>query len=256
MRAAVFQSDGAGITPGERLAKLRSAAATAEADLLLCPELFLSGYGAEAARRWAEPADGPFAAAVAAIAKETGVAIAYGYPEAEGGVLYNAAQCFGAGGARLANHRKLALPPGFEREVFAAGAGLSAFALGGLSVGLLICYDLEFPEAARALAQEGVQAILAPTALAAEWSVVAERLVPTRAFENGVYVLYANHAGHDGALAYYGGGCVIGPDGVDRARAGREETVIAATLDPAEVAAAQARLPYLDDAATLRLSAR
>lgn len=253
MRVSIFQSDTAGLTPSERIERLADAAREAETDLILCPELFLSGYAAgDAVKDAAEAADGPCARRIAGIARETGAAIAYGYPEIADGVLYNAAQCFGADGASLANHRKLALPPGFELDLFTPSAGLTLFDLGGVRFGLLICYDVEFPEAARATAEAGAQAILAPTALASQWGVVANRVVPARAFENGVYVLYANHAGVEGDLSYLGESCIIGPDGKDVARAGGGQETIAAEIDPARVAAAQARLPYHRDLRTLR----
>ena len=253
MRVAVFQSSMAGRSPEERLERLHRAAGEADADLLLCPELFLSGYGAgEDVRRYAEAADGPAAAAIAGIAQATGTAIVYGYPEVAGDTLYNAAQCISARGRSLANHRKLILPPGFESDVFTPGSGLTLFDLQGIRFGLLICYDLEFPEAARASAEEGAQAILAPTALTAEWTVVARQVVPARAFENGVYVLYANHAGVEQDVRYLGASCIVGPDGLDRARTGVGEEVITAEIDPLAVSAAQKRLPYCLDLKALR----
>jgi predicted amidohydrolase len=250
VRAAIFQSSAAGLAPDERLERLHAVAVAADADLLLCPELFLSGYGADA-RRYAEAADGPFAAGVAGIARASGTAIVYGYPEAADGVLYNAAQCIDATGRRLANHRKLALPPGFESDLFAAGSALTLFELQGLKFALLICYDVEFPEAVRASAGAGAQVVLAPTALARQWTVVAQQVVPARAFENGVYLLYANHAGVDGDVAYLGASCLVAPDGAVRARAADTEEIVTGDLDPAQVAAAQSRLPYHRDLKSL-----
>ena len=221
MRAAIFQDSTAGLTPADRLGRLADAAAEADAGLLVCPELFMSGYAAgEAIRRYAEPSDGSFAQGVAEIARATKTAIVYGYPEAADGVLYNATQCIDTSGRSLANHRKVVLPPGFESDYFATGSGLTTFELDGMKFGLLICYEVEFAEAARTAALAGVHAILAPTALAAQWGVVAGQVVPSRAFENGVHVLYANHAGREGGVTYLGGSCIVGPDGKDLARAG------------------------------------
>ncbi len=253
MRAAIFQSDTAGLTPDQRLERLRRAATGLRADLLLCPELFLSGYAVgPALPELAEPMAGPFAAAVAAIARESGVAIAYGYPERAGGRLYNAAQCIGPDGRRLANHRKLTVAPGFEADYFTPGAGPTLFVLGGVTLALLVCYDVEFPETVRAMAEAGAQAVLVPTALASKWEVVARLLVPVRAFENGLHLLYANHAGREGAVEYLGASCIVGPDGRDLARAGPEETLLVAELDLAGNAAARARVPFLRDLAGLR----
>ena len=252
MRVAIYQCDLAGAGPQERLERLGGVASENRADLLLCPELFMSGYGiGDEIPRLAEPANGTFAQSVAQIARSTGTAIAYGFPEAAGGTIYNAAQCIDAAGATLAIHRKTVLPPGVEADHFAPGNGLTLFALGGITFGLLICYEAEFPEAVRACAAAGAQAVLVPTALGRGWPVVAHQVVPARAFENGVYVLYANHAGHENGTDYLGASCIIGPDGADIARASDGDEVIAAQLDPVRVSAAQERLPYLADLAGL-----
>jgi len=253
MRAALYQSRLAGLTPAGRIERLGQVVEAAEADLVLCPELFLSGYAVgDDLRRLAEPADGPSASRIAKLARQTRKAIVYGFPEAHGDSLFNAALAFGGDGALLAHHRKLAIPPGFELDYFTPGSGLTLFDLGGLRLGLLICYDAEFPETVRATAEAGAQANLVPTALGAQWSVVAECVIPARAFENGVYMLYANHAGSEGAMTYLGASCICGPDGRDLARAGAAEAVVAANLDVSAVERAQARLPYSRDLAALR----
>jgi predicted amidohydrolase len=251
MKIAIYQSALGGFEPAQRLERLGVAladSAAADADLLVCPELFMSGYAiGEALHRFAEPADGPFAAAVARLAKAKGKAILYGYPERDGGRVYNSAICFGPDGVCLANHRKLVLPPGFEAEFFARGDTLTFFTLGGFKLGLLVCYDAEFPETLRAMALGGAEVIVAPTALKEIWQSVATRMMPTRAFENGVYLAYVNHAGKEGEVTYLGGSCIVGPDGEDVVRAGSDEQVLSAEIDRAAVAAARKRLPYLED---------
>jgi len=248
VHVSVFQSNLPSLTPKERIEHLRQVARTADTDLLVCPELFLSGYAAdEDIPRYAEPVDGPSSQDIASVARETSTTIVYGYPEAAGGRLYNAALCIGADGSRLGNHRKLTIPPGFEGRYFTPGSGLTVFSVGDLRLALLICYDAEFPEAVRACALAGAQVIVAPTALSQQWASVSEKLMPTRAFENGVYLLYANHAGREGNTHYLGSSCIISPDGRDLARADREPTIISATVDTETVARAQKRLPYLAD---------
>jgi predicted amidohydrolase len=98
----------------------------------------------------------------------------------------------------------------------------------------------------------GAQIVAVPTALAAQWHNVAYQLIPTRAFENGVWLLYANHAGEEFGQRYLGASCIIAPDGKDAARAGDEETLISARIDLEAVTNAQKRLPYLVDGAKLR----
>lgn len=218
------------------------------ADILLLPELFASGYyiGNKVSER-AETATGPTARAIAAMAKKYGVAIHYGFPELDGDNLYNSAQCFGPDGQRLGGHRKCVIPPGFEGDHFQPGTGFIPFAFKGVTFGTLICYDAEFAEAARAVALLGAEVILVPTALGAKWEWVARTMIPTRAFENGVFLAYANSAGVENGMKYLGQSFIAAPDGVELARAGSAPEIIHAQLDLDRVSSAQARLPYLKD---------
>lgn len=257
-RVALFQDAGTPLDPAANLDRLASAARTAAARgarLLVAPEMHLTGYavGPEAVERLAEPADGPSAERAAAIARATGVALAYGYPErAEGGV-YNAALLIDRDGRRL-GHRKAHLFGDLDRGMFAPGPGPKPGSetsplldLDGLRLGLLICYDVEFSEAARALALAGADLLVVPTALMEPHEAVARLVVPARAFENGLFVAYANRCGREGDLAYIGQSCVIGPDGADITRAGRDPALVLADLDPAALRAARAANPYLED---------
>ena len=98
---------------------------------------------------------------------------------------------------------------------------------------MLICYDVEFPENVRHLALLGADLVAVPTALMRPFDVVANILVPARAYENQVFVAYVDRCGHEGDFEYCGLSCVVGPDGVDLARAGRGEELILADIDKA-----------------------
>ncbi|WP_333848106.1 carbon-nitrogen hydrolase family protein [Phaeobacter italicus] len=219
-----------------------------QTDLLVLPELFLTGYniGSRVAER-AEPADGPSAQEIAELARAHRVAIHYGFAEQRNGRLYNSASCIGTDGACLATHRKLLLPPGFEGDHFSAGGNYTLFELNGFKAATLICYDAEFPETFRAVAQAGAGLVLVPTALGAQWGVVANTIIPARAFENGIYVCYANSCGHENGMDFFGGSCIIAPNGQELARAGKGEELLHARAGLDAVQAAQARLPYLAD---------
>ena len=101
----------------------------------------------------------------------------------------------------LANHRKLQLSCNYERENFAHGGKLTLFEIGGYRLGLLVCYDVELPEAVRAYVLGGAVILVASTALCSKWHFVARRMIPTRAFENGLFLVYGNYAGEEGDLA-------------------------------------------------------
>ncbi|MEU3298273.1 carbon-nitrogen hydrolase family protein [Streptomyces sp. NPDC006678] len=256
LRTALLQSSG---TPGDIAKNLEildtraAQAAAGGAGLLVCPEMFLTGYAIGAdVPRLAEPADGPSAEAVAEIAVRHGIAVLYGYPERGTGAdeerVYNAAQLIGPDGARLANYRKTHLFGCFEQEWFTPGDEPVVQAdLGGLRVGLLICYDVEFPENVRAHALAGTDLLAVPTALMNPFRFVAEKLLPARAFESQMYVAYANRTGPEGEFDFAGLSCLAGPDGVTRARAGYGEELVTGDADPALLAASRADNPYLRD---------
>ncbi|GAB2946173.1 carbon-nitrogen hydrolase family protein [Streptomyces pseudoechinosporeus] len=228
MRTALLQSSG---RPGSVAANLKvldeaaGRAAAAGAGLLVAPEMFLTGYAIGAdVRRLAEPADGDWADAVAEIAGRHGLAIVYGYPERDGETVFNAAQLIAADGHRLANYRKTHLFGCFERDHFTPGAKPVVQAeLDGLRIGLMICYDVEFPENVRAHALAGTDLLVVPTAQMHPFQFVAESVVPVRAFENQMYVAYVNRVGAEGEFELVGLSTLAGPDGVARARAGPGE---------------------------------
>lgn len=125
LRTALLQSSGQPGDVAANLAVLDEAAGRAAATgagLLIAPELFLTGYAiGDDVPKLAEPADGPSARAVAALAVRHGLAIVYGYPERDTerhGVLYNSARLVGADGTFLANYRKTHLFGCFEQKWF------------------------------------------------------------------------------------------------------------------------------------------
>jgi predicted amidohydrolase len=265
MRTALLQSSGRPGSVVENLKILDEAAgraAAAGAGLIVAPEMFLTGYAiGDDIARLAEPADGDSADAIAEIATRHGVAVAYGYPERDGersemgvppaegrGKVFNSAQLISADGTRLANYRKTHLFGCFERDHFTPGEQPVVQAeLNGLRVGLMICYDVEFPENVRAHALAGTDLLLVPTAQMHPFQFVAESVVPVRAFENQMYVAYVNRTGPEAEFEFVGLSTLAGPDGVARTRAGRGEELVFADADPVFLAASREANPYLKD---------
>ncbi|WP_207459498.1 carbon-nitrogen hydrolase family protein [Azospirillum sp. SYSU D00513] len=254
MRIGFFQAASETGAPDrnlDRLERAAEAAAGQDVAILIAPEMFLSGYniGAVEVARHAEPADGPSAARASAIARRTGVALLYGYPErGSDGAVYNAARLIGRDGTPLLNHRKTHLFGDLDRSQFAPGEDHFALAeIDGLRIGVLICYEVEFPELVRRHALAGADAVLVPTALMKPFDIVTRCVVPTRAFENQIFVAYANRTGVEGELDYCGLSCLAGPDGAVLARGGEGEELLVAELDPAALAAARAVSGFLAD---------
>jgi predicted amidohydrolase len=203
--------------------------------------MFTSGYGLtpDQVSRLAEDAGGPTDTAVAEIARRHGLAIAYGHPErADGGGVYNAATLVGPDGVARGRHRKVHLYGDLDRTLFAPNpAPPRAFDFDGARAGLLICYDVEFPEAVRRLAVGGAAAVLVPTANMTGYEQVQRFVVRTRAYENGCAVVYANYCGADDVFRYGGLSVICGPGGEVLAQASPDaEELLVADL-PGESAA-------------------
>lgn len=250
---ALWQCPYAG-TIAQALARLDATAAEARAagaDMLVCPEMSLTGYGigAERARSLAEPADGALAQAVRRIAQRHRLAIVHGYPEHNGErAPFNAVQAIGPDGQTLARYRKTHLFGDMDRQQFSPGDHASvAFDWRGWRLGLLICYDVEFPETVRLLALQGADAVLVPTANMQAYDEVPQLLVPARACENQLYVAYANACGEEPGLVYGGLSVLASPQGAVLAQAGREADLVVVTLQRQALDASRAvaaQLPH------------
>jgi len=251
MKIALCQTPGHVADPAAAFALMSAKAAEAKAagaDILLLPEMYLSGYniGPEQARALAVTAEG--LAPAQAIAAVQRIALVFGYPELVGGAVANAAVLIGPDGEILLNYRKSHLFGELDRAMFkAVGDEFPVATLGGVKIGLLICYDIEFPEPARRLALAGADIILIPTAQMEPYDQVARHVIPARAYENQLYVAYANHSGADDGLSYIGLSSICGPDGAVLAAAGRGAEMIFADTDAAHHAAVRKADPLLAD---------
>ena len=244
-------------TLGDReanLARIEQAAvdaSQAQAKLLIAPELAVNGYGAgDAFENLACPAEGEVAARLKAIAQRHGLAIIAGFAERDGDLVYNSA-LFVDGTGPSAVYRKSHLYGDYEKKHFRPEAPKSIlFDLMGLRLGMLICYDVEFPENVRRLAREGVDLVVVPTALpkGSSGEFIANVMIRSRAFENQVFLAYVNHCGSDGAFNYAGQSAIVAPDGAFLAKAtAKGEVLLYADIDPAAYAASRADNSYLRD---------
>ena len=180
----------------DRVAVAVRDAAAQGARLAVFPEGTQIRFSADL-RAAAEPLDGPFCAGLAAIASESGVAIAAGvFEPAPDGRVFNTTVGFDSDGRMAAAYRKLHLFDALgycESDTVAPGDELVLADLAGLRVGFLTCYDIRFPEQAKALAVAGAQLLVVPSAWAAglykeeHWVT----LVRARAIENTIWVAAA-----------------------------------------------------------------
>ena len=211
-----------------------------DADLWVLPELFATGYQFKDRAEveiLAEPEHGVTIRTLADQARRLGTRFCGGFPERAGEAVYNAAFLVGPDGLE-ATYRKVHL---FDRELelFQPGdRGLEVVDVGGVSVGMMICFDWIFPESARTLALKGAEVLLHPSNLVLPHAPDA---MPVRCLENGVFAVTANRIGVEArtgsALTYIGTSQVVDPGGRILARAGRDEEVATAV----EIDAALAR---------------
>ncbi|OES44805.1 carbon-nitrogen hydrolase family protein [Domibacillus iocasae] len=199
--------------------------------IFLFPELTLSGYSLErsvleeAAERREEEAG-----FVKSLAKWHGVYIVYGYAEKKDGKFYNTAEMVGPDGSTKAVYRKIHLTP-FERGVFEAGSELVVAKTEWGTAGLMICWDLAFPEMARSLALKGADILLVPAAWEKPYEQPFQTFCEARAMENNVFVAACNHNGTTDGLHFFGHSSLFTPGGEKWADAQEHSTVVTGLLD-------------------------
>lgn len=231
--------------------RLIAEAAAAGADLVVLPESSLYGTSepATAIAAVAEDLDGPFIRSIAGFAKEHAIAVVVGtYERTETGLPYNTLVALDSQGNILGCYRKVHLYDAFgyrESDGISAGSAEEplVFSLGGFRFGAFTCYDLRFPESARAAVDAGADILLVPSMWIRgpgkedHWSTLAR----ARAIENTAYVLAANQCG---PLAT-GFSLAVDPAGVVVANAGEEPGLIVARLSRERLEQVRRRVPVL-----------
>jgi predicted amidohydrolase len=217
-------------------ARLREAAGRG-ARLAVFPECITTGYcfrSKEEARPSGDPIPGPTTDALVSMCRECDVFAVVGLLETDGAELYNATVLVGPDGL-VGTYRKVHLPfLGVDRFTTPGTRPFAVHDIGGLRVGMAICYDSSFPEAARCLMLEGADVI----ALSTNWPQgamkTAELVPPTRALENHVYFAAVNRVGIERGVKFIGRSSIANPWGEFLARTeGDEPAILYATVDPA-----------------------
>jgi N-carbamoylputrescine amidase len=256
--------------PGENLAKALARieeAARAGARVICLQELFRTRYFCQREDpghfRLAEPIPGPTSEALAKLAGSLGVAlVAPLFERRAEGVFHNSAATIDADGALLGLYRKMHVPDDSlyqEKFYFAPGdLGFRGFASRYGRLGVLICWDQWFPEAARLTALSGAQILFFPTAIgwqpdgdaeldAAELDAW-ETIQRGHAIANGVFVAAVNRVGREGDLRFWGRSFVADPFGRVLARASSaEEEILLAECDLAAIETVRRDWPFLRD---------
>jgi predicted amidohydrolase len=216
----------------ENVSKVLSMLERVEADLIVLPELFSTGYDfqdAQNLRSLAETKNGWTVSRIADFAQRKSMWIAGGFAEKENNLCYNSAFLIGPDGLE-GIYRKTHL---FfrEKEIFTPGnTGFQVWDTGKAKIGLMICFDWIFPESARSLALKGAQIICHPSNLVLPyaWSVM-----PARCIENRIFAVTANRTGTEGSYKFRGHSIIMDPPGNFLAAAGEnDECVTVVEINP------------------------
>ena len=218
-------------------------------DLIVFPETTLSGFPTrDTIADVAEPIDGPSLTAVRNAAREARVAVAVGLAERDGSRFFNTTLLVDERGEIALRYRKTHLWAS-DVGVFEPGDRYEVCSFKGLTVGILVCYDIEFPETARAVASLGADLLIVTNGNMDPFGPVHRRAIVARAMENQMFAALVNRIGSgDDNLTFPGESALIDPLGDVVCDAGHEETVLRATLDPARLEAAREHYRYLHDA--------
>jgi len=223
----------------EKIISLIHQVSKRETQIAVFPECAVTGYAlsAEEAAAIAEPIPGSHTDILSVACREAGlVAVVVGTIEKdEYERLFNTAALVGPDGL-IARYRKTHLPYlGVDRYLAAGDTLPGPFETSAGRLGILICYDLRFPEPIRVLALAGAQVILLPTAWPRAATLYPEFIAQSRAAENGLYLIAANRIGEERGTHYLGRSVIVSPDGEMLAEAHAEgEEILYMEIDPAQ----------------------
>jgi predicted amidohydrolase len=237
-----------------KIEKLTLKAKQQGADLIIFPEMSLTGYVLlDQVYELAETIPGPSTQTIETLAKKTGMHIVFGMPELSEktqATVFNTAVCVGPQGL-IGKYRKMYLPTHSvfeEKRYFRPGYETAAFQTELGNIGLTICYDVFFPEVYRLTRLKGAQLIICISASPAVRRNYFEILTSARALENTAFLAYINLAGVEDGLQFWGGSRLIGPTGDVLAKAKYdEEDFIICEVDFGDLRAAETSIPTLKD---------
>jgi predicted amidohydrolase len=241
----------------ENLMKMQKAVAKAKkqaADLIIFPELSLTGYVVrDQIYELAETIPGPSCKIIEEIARKTKSYIIFGMPELSErtqATIHNTAAFVGPEGF-IGKYRKMHLPthsvfeekryfrPGYQTTVFDTALG---------RIGLIICYDIFFPELSRLTRLKGAQLIVCISASPSTRRAFFETLTIARAMENAAFLAYVNLVGIEDGLQFWGGSRMVGPSGKVLAQAKYdEEDFVICDINYSDIRSVETFVPTLKD---------
>jgi len=226
-----------------------------KADIIAFPELCLTGYVVrDRAYEFAEPVpNGPSVHEIEKIAKNEEMHIIFGMIERSSkavAVLHNTAVLIGPDGF-IGKYQKMHLPTHSvfeEKRYFRLGYQAPVFETDAGKIGMIICYDVYFPEITRLLSLKGTKLIVCISASPSVRRGFFETLTAARAMENNVFLAFVNLAGIEDGLQFWGGSRIIAPSGsvISQAKYDADDFIFAA-IDYSDINRVQAWVPTMRD---------
>lgn len=212
-----------------------------DVELAVFPELCVTGYDLEFAVDAATPVPGPLTDRLADVAADANLHLVVGVPERDGDAIYNDLVCVSPAGLECCYRKQFLW--GEEADAFETGDAPVTVETPVGTVGFLLCYDLNFPEATLAYARRDVDVLTVSaawrTSYRADWAL----LLRARALDGTCYVVGSNHTGDQAGRQHAGGSLVAGPEGTVLDRVADGVDTATAAFDPDAIVAARERNP-------------
>lgn len=282
IRLAIYQGEGSVGTSEavqsniEKLEEVVKQAKEYDAQLISFPELYLTGYALnpELVRQLAEEVNGPSIRKVSKIARDSNMAIIFPYPERDSSSgeahYYDSIAFINSDGSLLQNYRKTHLFGHAEKDNFSSGYTeignedlFSVVKVADFPIGILNCYEAEFPELSRILALKGAKLIVIPTAADYFYTLrdgtltqvpypdVTKNIIPSNAYFNRIFIAYSNRCGYEtvgkNSWQYRGNSVISSPHGDLLLAARPEETLLIADIIPGDFGPTHPEGDYLKD---------
>ncbi|MBN1539045.1 MAG: carbon-nitrogen hydrolase family protein [Candidatus Thermoplasmatota archaeon] len=233
---------------------IKEAVSRSDSSLLVFPEMFLTGYSlGSAVTSLSLDTSSTVIGEIEDSCRENGKYVIFGFPERSSeikGQIFNSAGVAGPEGL-LGTYRKMHLVdfgPFEEWAYFTPGNELFMVDIKGFRIGVIICYDLFFPELTKTYALSGADAVVCISASPSVTRKFFERVMVARAIEDTVFILYSNLVGFDSRMNFWGGGALIGPTGSTISRGPNfKEGLISGEMDIHSLALARKNRPTLRD---------